>query len=98
MLLRHYGIPYHSTLGMKTPLPHSRNTSKHISSKKPLTCKMHEIVSYCILITALYQMLCCVMLYLVNLPHKKLQWLLNYDQFSVTIVGRAGADSSDHGL
>ena len=62
MLHQYYGTPYHSTLGMRTPLPHSRSNSKHISLKKPSTCKAHEIVSHWILIIALYQMLCYVML------------------------------------
>ena len=46
-----YGAPSKTT--EKTPLPYSRNTLKHISLKKLSTCKVCEIVSHCILITAL---------------------------------------------
>ena len=62
MLVWYHGTPYHHTFERRTPLPYSRNTLKHIFLKKLSTCKAHEIVSYCILITALYQMLYYVML------------------------------------
>ena len=62
MLLWCYGTPYHDTFEMRTLLPYSRNTLKHTYSKQLSTCKAHEIVSHCILITVLYQMLYYVML------------------------------------
>ena len=63
VLLWYYGTLYHNTFKRRTPLPHSRNTLKHIFIKKLSTCKVCEIVSHCILVTALYQMLYYVMLW-----------------------------------